>query len=169
YASPDERSQLAFAASEIIKENDLTRDPDGGPLDLVQTGETRSRGLEFEGRMFPSDNLILMFNYTLLDVEVTEENTGLEGKTPVWVADQMASLWAQYGFFDGQFAGLTLGGGVRYAGARELDALNTDGGGDYALIDLAAFYDLGRLGESLRGVLLKVTANNLIDERYTSC
>ena len=169
YASPNDRGRLALAAFEITKKNDLTRDPDGGPLDLVQTGETRSRGLEFEGRLFPNDNLVLLFNYTWLDVEVTEDNTGLAGKRPVWVADHMASVWAQYDFFGGEFAGLALGGGVRYVGERELDALNTDRVGSYALIDLAVFYDLGRLGKNLRGLSLKLTANNLTDERYTSC
>ena len=169
YDSPDQRSRFTLAAFEITKENDLTRDPNGGPLDLIQSGETRSRGVELESRFIPNENLTLMFNYTYLDVEVTEDNSGLEGKTPVWVADHTASLWTQYDLFEGPLAGLTLGGGVRYVGETELDALNTDTVPDYALVDLAVFYDLGRLSANMRGLSLKVTANNLTDKRYTSC
>ena len=169
YTSANNANQLTLAAFEITKENDLTRDPNGGPLDQIQTGETRSRGVELESRWLAAESLLLAFNYTWLDVEVTEDNSGLEGKTPVWVADQNASLWANYSFFDGPFAGLTLGSGVRYVGETQLDAANSDELPSYTLFDLSLRYDLGERFESLSGASISLTGNNLTDKRYYSC
>lgn len=169
YASADSTNQLSLAAFEITKENDLTRDPNGGPLDLIQTGETRSRGIELESRWLPTDSLLLMFNYTWLDVEVTEDTTGLEGKTPVWVADQTASLWANYTFFDGPLAGLSAGAGARFVGETQLDALNTAELPSYTLFDLGLTYELGRRFNELQGMSVSLTATNLTDKRYVSC
>ena len=154
---------------EITKENDLTRDPNGGPYDLIQAGETRSSGVELETRYLFTDALMALLSTTWLDMEITKDTRGLEGKTPVWVPDVTASLWLQYDLFDGPAAGTTLGAGVRYVGEMQIDALNTGEVPDYTVFDLAASYDLGRVNPSLRGTTLQLTANNLTDHRYVTC
>ena len=169
YASADRRNQFSLAAFEITKENDLTRDPNGGPYDLIQAGETRSRGVELETRYLFTDALMALLSATWLDMEITKDTRGLEGKTPVWVPDVTASLWLQYDLFDGPAAGTTLGAGVRYVGEMQIDALNTGEVPDYTVFDLAASYDLGRVNPSLRGTTLQLTANNLTDHRYVTC
>lgn len=169
YASADRRNQFSLAAFQITKENDLTRDPNGGPYDLIQAGETRSRGVELETRYLFTDALMVQLNATWLDMEITKDNSGLKGKTPVWVADKTASLWLHYELFQGPAAGTTLGAGVRYVGQTQLDAFNTDTVPSYTLFDLAASYDLGRLNPTLRSTTLQLTANNLTDRRYASC
>ena len=162
YSSPDQHHLLALAAFEINKKNALTRDPSGGPNDLVQAGETRSRGIELESQHVYSESLMWTFNYTWLDVEVTEDNTGLKGKTPVWIADNTASLWMQYELFEGLLAGIQIGAGVRYVGETQMDALNTDAVPDYTLYDFALSRNFGAAN-------VRVSTNNITDERYYSC
>lgn len=162
YKSPSQHSQITIAAFEINKQNALTRDPTGGPYDLIQAGETRSRGIELESQYIYSENLMWTFNYTWLDVEVTEDNTGLEGKTPVWVADNTANLWLQYELFEGPLAGTQFGAGVRYVGETQMDALNTDTVNDYTVYDVAVSRDFGPTN-------VRVSASNITGEEYYSC
>ena len=162
YSSLDQRSLLTLAAFEINKENALTRDPSGGPNDLVQAGETRSRGVELESRYIYSESLMWTFNCTWLDAEVTEDNTGLEGKTPIWIADNTANLWVQYDLYEGPLAGIQLGAGVRYVGETQMDALNIDVVPDYTLYDLAISRDFGTAN-------VRVSASNITDEDSYTC
>ena len=169
YSSADDANHITLSAFQIIKENDVTRDPSGGPYDKIQTGEVESKGIELEINSQLTDQLRLMFNYTLLDMEVTKDNSGLKGKIPVWVADESASLWANYDVLEGNLAGLTTGIGVRYVGNTQLDATNSATLPSYTLVDLALSYDLGRLDSSLVGTTVSTTVNNLFDKRYYSC
>ena len=162
YSSLDQRSLLALVAFEINKKNALTRDPSGGPYDLVQAGETRSRGVEIESRYIYSESLMWTFNYTWLDVEVTKDNTGLEGKTPVWIADNTANLWVQYDLLEGLLAGIQLGAGVRYVGETKMDELNTDVVPDYTVFDLVISRDFGAAN-------VRVSASNITNEDSYSC
>jgi len=103
-------------------------------------------------------------------VEVTEDNSGLEGQTPVWVPKQLVSAWADYGFFDGPLDGLVAGLGVRYIGEAEYDAATNEGKvPDATLIDVAFRYNLGQVVHTLKGTELGLSVNNLTDERYYSC
>ncbi|OUS31865.1 ligand-gated channel protein [Gammaproteobacteria bacterium 45_16_T64] len=169
YESQNNRHNITVSLFELIKENDLTRDPAGTPYDKIQTGEVRSRGVELEVDTQPFDNLTVLFNYTQMDMEVTKDNSGLEGKTPIWVADRTASLWLNYGLSEGAMRGFDVGLGVRYVGETQLDALNTDKVPGFSLVDLALTYDLGTISDALNGMTTRVTANNVFDERYTSC
>ncbi|MEW5057765.1 MAG: TonB-dependent siderophore receptor [Cycloclasticus sp.] len=169
YSASDSASNATLSAFKITKENDVTRDPSGSPYDKIQTGEVESKGIELEINSQLSDNLQLMFNYTWLDMEVTKDNTGLVGKTPIWVAEDTASLWANYDMNRGALAGATAGLGIRYVGKTQLDALNTATVPSYTLVDLALSYDLGAMKSSLSGTTVMFTANNIFDKRYTSC
>lgn len=103
-------------------------------------------------------------------MEVTEDNSGLEGTTPVWVPEQMLSAWADYSFYDGSAAGLTVGAGFRHIGESELNATNTAGKvPDVNLVDLALSYDLSYMSPSLSGTEVGLSVSNLFNEEYYSC
>ncbi|MHA6964937.1 TonB-dependent siderophore receptor [Zobellella denitrificans] len=169
YQSADRRHQGTLSAFHITKENDPTRDPNGSAYDKIQTGEVVAKGLELEAGSYLTDNLSLAASLTLMDMEVTRDNSGLAGKTPIWVPERQASLWANYDIFDGALAGTTLGAGVRYVGKTQMDAFNTDQVPAYTLVDLALGYDLGRLNGDWDGARVQLSANNLFDKRYYSC
>ena len=169
FANRDGRHGGNLAVFEIVKDNVPTRDPDGGPNDVIQAGEIRSRGVELELYAQPLTDLSLALTGSWLDVEVTRDTTELEGKTPVWVAEQTAALWANYFFSQGAAAGLDLGLGLRFQGETHLDALNTDIVPSYTLIDLSLSYDLSWRYPALAGLTLALTATNLSDQEYYSC
>ncbi|MDO2949777.1 TonB-dependent receptor, partial [Aeromonas simiae] len=167
YLSADGGASATLSAFHITKKNSLVTDPDNLYGPKLQTGETVSRGIELEGRRALSDALDVSASYTLLDMEITRDTAGLKGKTPVWVPEQTASLWADYRIEQGSLSGLTLGSGVRYVGKTEIDAQNSGKVPGYTLWDMAARYDLGRLG--LRGTEAVLSASNLLDKAYLSC
>lgn len=169
YSTPDKQTTGSVALYRIDKENVLTRDPNGTAYDKIQAGEVRSQGIEIEGRSQVTQNLNLIASYTYQDVEVTKDNSGLQGKTQVWVPDQTFTTWASYDIFNGPLAGLTLGGGVRYIGEAELDSLNSDTVPSATLVDVSVGYDLASLDSKLEGTSVRLAANNLFDERYYSC
>lgn len=169
FLSEDMSKMATLSAFRITKKNALVTDPDNVYGPKLQTGETLSKGLELEGRIDLASNLDLSASYTLIDMAITRDTSGLQGKTPVWVPDQTASLWGNYRLEQGAAAGLQLGAGLRYVGETELDAANTDKVPDYLLMDLAASYDLGRLSQRLKGVEASVSASNLFDQTYYSC
>ncbi|MGY3866942.1 TonB-dependent siderophore receptor [Aeromonas bivalvium] len=169
FLSEDMSKMATLSAFRITKKNALVTDPDNVYGPKLQTGETLSKGLELEGRIDLASNLDLSASYTLIDMAITRDTSGLQGKTPVWVPDQTASLWGNYRLEQGAAAGLRLGVGLRYVGETELDAANTDKVPDYLLMDLAASYDLGRLSQRLKGVEASVSASNLFDQTYYSC
>lgn len=170
YQSPDQRTTANLAFYQITKENVPTRDPAGGPYDKIQAGAVRSQGVELEAMTQPLDNLLLTLSYTFQDVEITKDNSGLKGKTPVWVPEHLLSGWADYSFDQGALNGLVAGIGARYIGEAEYDATtNTGKVPDVTLLDIALRYDLGQLAHTLNGTEVGVSVNNLTNERYYSC
>lgn len=153
---------------QITKENDLTRDPNGTAYDQIQTGETRSRGAELDLAWHATPNFSLFCNLTRIDMEITSDNNGLEGKTPVWVPDWTASVWADYKVSTGIFKGTGLGLGVRYIGETMLNATNTQTLPDYTLVDLSLSYDLSNIRPAWSGLCVTLLASNLFDKRYYS-
>ncbi len=170
YQSQDQRTSANLAYFRITKENVPTRDPDGTAYDQIQAGEVRSQGIELEARAQPIDSLLMTMSYTLQDVEVTKDNNGLQGQTPVWVPEHLLSVWADYGFYNGPLDGLVAGIGARYIGESEYDATTNEGQvPDVTLLDIALRYSLGQLSPGLRGTELGLSVNNLTNERYFSC
>lgn len=167
YQPPGMNSLITLSAFQIRQENGLTPDPAHTGYS-IQTGEIRSRGVEFEGKLSLTDELSLIGTATWLDVEVTKANDATRGKWPVAIPNRMASLWADYTFQDGPLSGLGLGGGVRYVGASWGDQGNTFKVPDYTLVDAALRYDLGELEPDLKGLRLAVNVSNLFDEAYVS-
>ncbi|SGZ04268.1 TonB-dependent siderophore receptor [Moritella viscosa] len=169
YESADMSKKFVVSLFNITKQNDLTRDPTGTAYDKVQTGETQSRGVEVEANTMLTDNMDLAVSYTYMDMKVTEDNTGLEGKTPIWVPKHTANVWLNYYLYNGMAAGTTIGTGIRYVGETQIDALNRDQVPDYTLVDLSVSYDLSYLSDSLDGSSISVVASNLFGTDYYSC
>lgn len=159
----------SITAYQINKENVLTRDPNGGPYDLIQVGEVRSQGIELDLQQRITDEISLQAAYTKQDVEVTKDNSGIQGNTPIWTPDQQLSSWLNYAPQTGSFAGTTLGAGVRYIGEMELDSQNSNKVPAVTLVDLSISYDLSSVSQDLQGANVQLTVSNALNEEYYSC
>ncbi|WP_429170634.1 TonB-dependent siderophore receptor [Aeromonas rivipollensis] len=168
FLSEDMSKTATISAFHITKENALVTDPDNVYGPKLQTGEIVSRGIELEGRADLTSRLDLALSYTRQDMEITRDTTDLQGKTPVWVPRQMASLWSNY-LPGGSLEGMRVGAGLRYVGEAQLDAANTDTVPDYLLMDMSASYDLAALSARLKGVGASLSASNLFNKTYYSC
>lgn len=146
-------------------------------LQSYQTGEQRSRGIEFEAKVAVNDNINLTGAFSYTKAEVVK-GLGVDvGDYPIGIPDYTASLWGDYSFFDGALAGLKLGAGVRYvgqsvggyspsvytAGATKLEAPG------YTLFDAAVTYDFGKKTPELQGLTAKLSVNNVFDKTYVTC
>lgn len=170
YQSDDQSKTVAVSMFNIVKSDALMADPDDPWGDKLQVGEIQSRGAEFEANWYVTDNLELNANYTYIDMEITKDSgNDLEGKSPIYVPKHAASLWTNYYFEDGLFNGTRLGGGVRYVGEMQMDAMNTDMVESYTLVDLSIGYDLSQMSSSLLGASVNLVANNLFNEEYYTC
>ncbi|WP_076413399.1 TonB-dependent siderophore receptor [Shewanella sp. UCD-KL12] len=170
YQSDDQSKTVAVSMFNIVKSDALMADPDDPWGDKLQVGEIQSRGAEFEANWYVTDNLELNANYTYIDMEITKDSgNDLEGKSPIYVPKHAASLWTNYYFEDGLFNGTRLGGGVRYVGEMQMDAMNTDMVESYTLVDLSLGYDLSQMSSSLLGASVNLVANNLFNEEYYTC
>lgn len=139
-------------------------------------GAVRSQGLELEAHMQLTEQLKLLGSYTFTDIKYSKSmistlssaNNLIEnkGNSPTQAPRQMASLWADYKFDSAALDGLRLGGGVRYVGYSWADAENSMKVPAYTLFDASIGYDLGKVG--LKGVDLRLNANNLTNESYVA-
>lgn len=169
FEAPNGKLMATAAVFDLTKTNVTTPDPADTNFD-IQVGEIRSRGVELEAHYTPRNDLRLSGFYTWLDVEVTKDTSGLQGTTPVWVADQNASMWIEYDLPHGILPGLTLGLGARYVGETKVAATNIGETDPYMLFDAMAEYDLGMLSPSLTGTTLRLNGSNIGDKKYvTGC
>lgn len=131
-------------------------------LGYEPVGTVRSRGLELEARSRVGKKLTLSAGYTLNQMRITEGPQ--RDRTPFGVPNRMATLWADYALA----AGIGLGAGIRHAGPSWADSANTIRLPSYTLVDLSLRFDLGRFDPSLKGVGLRLNANNLLDRSYVA-
>ena len=164
YVPEDRPIVVTGALYQLTKTNNLMADPNGS-LFSVEGGEIRARGVELEAKaaLSASDNVVGSYTYT--DAEYTTDTT-YKGNTPAQVPKHMASLWADYTFFDGPLSGLTLGTGGRYTGSSYGDPANSFKVGSYTVVDALVRYDLARVGMAGSNVALHV--NNLFDREYVA-
>jgi iron complex outermembrane receptor protein len=170
YVPKDRPIVITGAVYQLTKTKNLTADP-GNILFSNQGGEIRSRGVELEAKAAVNANVNVTAAYTYTDAEYTHD-TLLQGKTPVQVPKNMASLWTDYTFNETSLSGLTVGAGVRYVG--ESKGLYSSGDkanqnfnvASYTTVDALVKYDLGRFG--LPGSSLAVNVNNLFDRDYVA-
>jgi iron complex outermembrane receptor protein len=149
-------TELTAAYFDIRKQNVVVNTPTF--TERTQAGEVRSKGAELAWRQLLGSKIDFTLALTDFDIDITKNplDPALVGKTPVWVAEQQASLWVSY-YATPRFE---LSGGVRYVGESQLDALNTDTVPSYTVFDAAAVV---RLTASSR---LALTASNLFDKRF---
>jgi len=159
----------------------------------VQIGETRVRGVEFEGRgeVIPGFDIVATASYT--DAIITEGTpaiaaTATNSGTPTTTGTRQlgtpkwnASTFLTYNFgrahkAAGALSGLSVGAGVRYVsgsdgttnyavinGVTTFQRFHTD---SFALVDAMLGYDLSKLG--LEGWNASINAVNLFDKTYIS-
>ncbi|MCE3028745.1 TonB-dependent siderophore receptor [Salinicola sp. DM10] len=165
YQPPGRNLLLTAAVYQIEQTNVLTTDPDNR-LYSVATGEQRIRGLELELTADLTRELSMTAAYTVNDPEITQDNDGNAGNTPVNVSKHLASLWLDYAIDHGALRGIGLSAGARYVGSSWSDAANTRKNDAYTLVDAGLHYDFS--GE-LDGVRVGIDAHNLADRRYVVC
>ena len=151
---------LTAALYDLRRQNVTTKDPNDATR-KIQTGEVRSRGLELEGMIEPFAGLVAKASYSYNDAEVTKNNDGNQGKSPVGVPEHTASLWADYTLQSGVVKGFGFNGGVRYLGSQDGDASNSFQIPATTLFDAGIHYEID-------GYLLGLNATNLADERWVS-
>ncbi|MEJ8474303.1 TonB-dependent siderophore receptor [Roseibium algae] len=159
YQDPDGRFRVTAALFDLTRGNVLTRDPNS-PTYNIQTGEVRSRGLELQGQASLAKGWNLLASYTNFDLEITKSNRGDEGKVPVGVPQQMASLWLDHSF-DDRLEGLRVGGGVRYVGKSYADSANTLTVPNFVVADAGVGYKYGNAEFSLN-------VGNVFDKKYVA-
>ncbi|MDF6255280.1 ferrichrome porin FhuA [Escherichia coli] len=164
YVPEDRPIVVTGALYQLTKTNNLMADPNGS-LFSVEGGEIRARGVELEAKAALSASVSVVGSYTYTDAEYTTDTT-YKGNTPAQVPKHMASLWADYTFFDGPLSGLTLGTGGRYTGSSYGDPANSFKVGSYTVVDALVRYDLARVGMAGSNVALHV--NNLFDREYVA-
>ncbi|HCD8758399.1 TPA: ferrichrome porin FhuA [Escherichia coli] len=164
YVPEDRPIVVTGALYQLTKTNNLMADSNGS-LFSVEGGEIRARGVELEAKAALSASVNVVGSYTYTDAEYTTDTT-YKGNTPAQVPKHMASLWADYTFFDGPLSGLTLGTGGRYTGSSYGDPANSFKVGSYTVVDALVRYDLARVGMAGSNVALHV--NNLFDREYVA-
>ncbi|MGE8640527.1 MAG: TonB-dependent siderophore receptor, partial [Achromobacter sp.] len=162
FQPPGTENMVTLAAFDLTQDNVANRV-------LAQTyytpaGKVRSRGIELEGKARLTENFTMLAAYTFTAMTYRESTEGLAGNTPYQAPRHMASLWGDYQFD----SGLGVGAGVRYVGTSWADSANTLKVPAYTLVDLSVRYDLGRLSSSLKGMSVRVAANNLLDKTYVA-
>jgi iron complex outermembrane receptor protein len=157
----DGRLSATLAYFDLTKQNVATPDP-ANPLFSVATGEVRSRGpeLDIRGEILPGWNAIA--TYANLDVVVTKDNSGREGKRMYAVPRNIGSLWNTYDFQQGNLKGLKVGGGVslRDSSTNFPNTYNVPG---FATVDLLVAYNL-MVHKS--NITFQLNVNNLLDKNY---
>lgn len=161
YQPVGSRSFHTLSVFNLVQSNVKTRDP-GDAMNFVQTGEVRSRGLEWESSLALGRRVSVQASYTFQAMKVTRNNDGNEGKRPVGIPRHMASAWARYQ----EPAGIELGLGARWTGRTYADSANTDTNPGYTLIDARVAHDLRAL---LRGATAALNLTNLTDREYLMC
>ena len=160
FQPPASNSSVTLAAFHLTRQNVQTADPNN-PLNTIQTGEVRSRGIELEGIASFDFGLDVIASTSFQDVEITKSNRGDKGNRPTSVPEITAAIWADYTVQEGPLTGLGLGGGVRYKGFTYGDAANSLTVDDYVLVDAAIHYEWENL-------TFAINAENLLDNRHVA-
>lgn len=168
FQPPGTSSLFQIAVFDITQTNLPSTDALGG-LFYEQVGEVNSKGIEVEGKTEIMRNLDLVASYTYNDAFITKDDSSFgpnrQGNRFNAVPEHMASLWLNYRFPAGPFAGLQTGAGVRYIG-ETTDQDNKNTIPDYALVDAVVSYEMGYLTPAMKGAKLTVSATNLFDKEY---
>ncbi|MFC3549695.1 TonB-dependent siderophore receptor [Lysobacter cavernae] len=114
---PTRNAMFTAAIYKITETNRQTNDPDN-VLNVVQTGEIESKGIELEGAYVFDNDFTVTASYSHNEAEVTKSNIAWEvdrrlNDTP----QDLASVWLAKGFQVGDDMTLRAGLGGRYVGS----------------------------------------------------
>lgn len=136
-------------------ERDNISIPDNVTGAPTETGNQRSRGVEFEIQAQPAKGWQAFFNYALTDAELTEfrernlSNPALindfTGNTPAFVPEHIVNLWTARQLDNGIGFGL----GARYVSEQFIDEDNGFKIGDYLTLDAMLSYTYSKWRWSL--------------------
>ncbi|WJF91899.1 TonB-dependent siderophore receptor [Paraburkholderia bonniea] len=157
---------LNAALYQINQTNVTTPDPtDPTGTFSVQTGEVRSRGIEFSAVGNLTRELSLIASYAYQDVKNIAANDASLNHWPVSIPlpRQSASLWGDWTWHSGVLSGLGVGLGLRYSSSSAGGQDNSLSVPGYTVYDAALHYDV-------RSWRFAVNATNLFNRRFvTGC
>jgi iron complex outermembrane recepter protein len=150
---------LSLALFDMRQQNRLTSDP-ANPLNSIQVGEARIRGVELEAGATIFWRLNVQSSYSYIDARVSKSNDLDLGKRLPTSPAHMAKFWVMRGFGFGERGALTAGAGLRYSGSSwdGYDSLKTP---SYTLIDAMLAYDF-------RAWRMAINVANLTDKVYVA-
>jgi iron complex outermembrane recepter protein len=163
----DGRWNTTLAAYRILKNNELTADPNSPPNAgvSVELGQKQAQGIEFDlrGTVVNGLNLVANYAYTISEVKkVTEGVTVIEeGDIVPGFAKHTVNTWLNYRIQNGAFKGAGVSAGLTWMGDRKTYWDESPAGGselaDYFKVDTGLFWEKENF---------KVTANvfNVLDE-----
>jgi len=152
---------FTVALYDLRQQNVLTADP-LVPTRSVQTGEVRSRGIEFEAHANVTESLKAIASFSKMVQDISKSNTNNLGKRPTAQPNQMASLWLDYTIQGGALDKLGFAGGVRYVGRSYGNADNTLEVASRTLFDAAIHYDYNQHWK------FALNAANLLNKEYVA-
>ncbi len=135
-----------------------------------QSGDQRSRGLDFEISAQPFSGVHTFLNYTFIDAEFSRFSeidqlasvpgmlplvADRAGNTPAFVPDHLLNFWATREFRNG----FGLGGGLRYLSSQFIDEDNVFKIDGYVTLDATLFYNY-------KNVRWGLNIRNLTDKDY---
>ncbi|MBF4516812.1 TonB-dependent receptor [Flavobacterium sp. ANB] len=153
----------SVSAYRIVKENELTADPDNGPNDIykIVLGEKRAQGVEFDVRGKLFDGLNLIANYAFTESVVTSSAIkGINvGDIVPGYAKHTANAWLNYTVQSGVIKGFGASIGGTFLDGRQTDTWSV------GLQKLPSYFKLDG-GLSYETGKIKVTANvfNILDK-----
>lgn len=149
----------------IRRTNVLTTDPNDQDF-LIQKGQVRVRGAEFEGQWSPAEGISLQGGYAFLDSEITKSNDGDIGDELADTPSHQANIFATWSI---PKTPIELRVGANYVGSRKfsnarVDVFNGLLASSVTLPDYVTV-DLG-LAVRINETQLDLSLINLFDERY---
>ena len=158
--APTRGALLTANTYRIIETNRPTNDPDN-VLNVIQTGEIRSKGVELEGAYAIGDDFLVTASVAYNDAEVTRST--FEHEIGAQLSDtpkRLAALWMSKQFELGDALRLRVGLGGRHVGATQsttaAGSLETP---SYTLADALVSFDWTTWS-------LSFNATNLFDKAY---
>ena len=146
---------LTASVFSVTQDHTLTADP-SNPLNQIQTGQTRSRGVELESVASLGFNLNFVGSFTHDQVRYTHNNDGTVGKVPLFTPANLTSLWLDY---TPKHWG--VGAGARFVGLTWADPMNTLPVPGHTLMDAEVHFEA-------HGLRYAFSAANLLDKTYVS-
>jgi len=146
---------------QITQKNLLLQDPNDESV-LIERGEQRSRGFEWDLNGYILPNFQVSASYAFIDAEIVEDDDpALVGERIGGAPEHSANFWGRYDFMRGALKNIGVGLGMEYRGDRFSwfgDRLELP---SYTVFDAAVYYR--PTGIDMQ-IALKL--NNLFDETY---